>query len=195
MKNTIISKGMLASLAGLWIASFGFSVQAADYDVDTSHAFVQFKISHMGFSTMVGGFKKFSGKFSWDKENPGASSVEITIETASLDTNWAERDKHLRSEDFLDVKKFPVASFKSSKYTGDSKGGKMEGVLTLHGVSKPLTLDVTAIGEGPDPWGGQRAGFEATATLRRADWGIGYELGPTSEVMQFELYLEGVMKK
>ena len=168
---------------------------AAEYDIDPSHAFIQFRIHHLGYSMLVGRFNKFEGAFTWDKDNPQAAVINVTVETASIDSNWAERDKHLRNEDFLNVDKYPQATFKGTKYTGDASGGKMEGVLTLHGVSKPITLDVKAIGEGPDPWGGYRAGFEATTSIRRADFGMDYNLGPAAETMAFELYVEGIRRK
>ena len=94
--------------------------------------------------------------------------------------------------EFLNVDKYPEASFKSTGYTGTAEAGKMTGTLTLHGVSKPITLDVKAVGEGADPWGGYRAGFAATVTLRRADFGVDYNLGPASETMAFELFIEGI---
>jgi polyisoprenoid-binding protein YceI len=169
--------------------------QAAEYEIDASHSFLQWRISHLGVSTMVGRFNKFGGTYRWDKENPGASSIDVTVETASIDSNWAERDKHLREADFLNVAKFPTAAFKSTKYTGDASGGKMEGVLTLMGVSRPITLDVNHVGEGPDPWGGYRSGFSATTSIRRADFGLTYNLGPASETMDFDLFIEGIRKK
>jgi polyisoprenoid-binding protein YceI len=168
---------------------------AAQYDIDLSHAFIQFRISHLGYSVLNGRFNQFGGTFEWDRDNPAGSSIEVTVETNSLDSNWAERDKHLRGEDFLHVEKYPKATFKSTKYTGDARGGKLEGILTLHGVSQPITLDVKAIGEGPDPWGGYRAGFEATTSIRRADFGMTYNLGPSAETMSFDLFIEGIRKK
>lgn len=179
------------SLAGL----FSQTALAADYEIDPSHTFVQFEISHLGYSILPGRFNTFAGSFSWDKDDPAASSINIIIKTDSIDTNWAERDKHLRGADFLDVGTFPEASFKSTKYTGDASGGKLEGVLTLHGVSKPITLDVKSIGEGDDPWGGYRAGFKATTSIKRADFGMSYNLGPASESMSFDLFVEGIKKK
>jgi polyisoprenoid-binding protein YceI len=144
---------------------------------------------------LTGRFNQFAGTFEWDKDNPSTAAIEVTVETNSIDSNWAERDKHLRGEDFLHVEKFPKATFKSTKYTGDAMGGKLEGVLTLHGVSKPIVLDVKAIGEGPDPWGGYRAGFEATTSIKRADFGMTYNLGPKAESMSFDLFIEGIRKK
>ena len=167
---------------------------AADYTVDLSHAFIQFRISHLGYSVLTGRFNDFSGDFSWDKEKPSDSTININVKTASIDTNWAERDKHIRGDDFLEVEKFPEATFKSTKFTGDATSGKLEGVLTLHGVSKPVTLDVKSIGEGDDPWGGYRAGFSATTSIDRTDFGISYDLGPTANTMEFDLFVEGIRK-
>jgi polyisoprenoid-binding protein YceI len=193
-RNTSILKKLVLGL--LLTISASFSATAAEYEVDIKgmHAFVQFRIVHLGYSVMVGRFNDFAGKFNWDKSNPGASTVGVDIKTASVDTNHAERDKHIRGEDFLDVDKYPTATFKSTKYHGDASGGKMDGMLTLHGVTKAITLDVKAIGEGDDPWGGYRAGFEATTSIRRADFGMDYNLGPAAETMMFELFIEGVRK-
>lgn len=168
------------------------SAFAADYKIDLSHAFIQFEISHLGYSTLVGRFNDFGGTFSWDQAKPADAMIDVTVKTASIDSNWAERDKHLRGEDFLEVEKFPTAVFKSTSYAGDASGGKMEGTLTLHGVTKPITLDVKFIGEGDDPWGGYRAGFAASTTLNRGDYGISYDLGPKAESMTFDLFIEGI---
>lgn len=176
------------------LLTWGSMVSAAGYKIDPAHTFVQFEISHLGFSTMVGRFNEMEGTFNWDRNNPEDSSIDITIETASVDTNWAERDKHLREEDFLHVKQFPTATFKSTKYTGNAESGTLEGMLTLHGVTRPITLQVEAVGEGDDPWGGYRAGFDATTTLRRSDFGINYDLGPKAETMEFKLHVEGIRK-
>ncbi len=183
--NTIAMSFVLA-------LSISASAFAADFKVDSSHAFIQFEISHPGFSTLAGRFNDFEGNFSWDELNPASAAIEVTVKTASIDSNWAERDKHLRGGDFLDVEKFPTAGFKGTKFTGDASGGKMDGTLSLHGVTKPITLDVKFIGAGDDPWGGYRAGFSATTALNRGDFGISYELGPAAESMKFELFVEGI---
>ncbi|HJP34832.1 MAG TPA: YceI family protein, partial [Gammaproteobacteria bacterium] len=141
----------------LAVSIFSVAAWAAEYTVDQSHAFIQFRISHLGYSVLVGRFNDFSGEFSWDKDHPERSAISIKVETDSFDTNWAERDKHIRGEKFLDVEKFPEATFKSTKYTGDAAGGALEGTLTLHGITKPVTLVANAVGEGDDPWGGYRA--------------------------------------
>jgi polyisoprenoid-binding protein YceI len=171
------------------------SAKAAQYTIDPSHASVQFRISHLGFSTMTGRFDKFAGHFEWDEAHPERASVEITIDTASINTNWAERDKHLREPRYLGVEAYPEASFRSTSYTGDANGGKLLGELTLHGVTRTLGIDIKRVGEGHDPWGDYRAGFDGTATLRRADYGVGYDLGPTAQSMEFDLHVEGIRGK
>lgn len=167
-------------------------VRAADYAVDPSHAFIQFRISHLGYSVLAGRFNDFAGTFVWDRDNPSTAAINVTVKTGSIDTNWAERDKHIRGEDFLDVEQFPLATFTSSKFTGDATRGTLDGILTLHGVSKPVTLQVHAVGEGDDPWGGYRAGFAGTTTIDRTDFGISYDLGPTANTMEFDLFIEGI---
>ena len=187
------TKKLLTMTAGITFAMLmSAGTFAADYKIDLSHAFIQFEISHLGYSTLAGRFNDFEGNFSWDKAAPANSAMEVTVKTASIDSNWAERDKHIRSDEFLDVEKFPTAVFKTTKYDGDASGGKMEGTLTLHGVTKPITLDIKYVGEGDDPWGGYRAGFTATTSLNRSDFDISYELGPASESMEFKLYVEGI---
>lgn len=175
---------------------FGKSAVAADYEIDIEgmHAAIEFRILHLGYSVLTGRFNDFGGSFTWDKDNPEASSINVTIKTASIDSNHAERDKHLREEDFLNVDKYPEATFESTKYNGDADAGTLEGILTLHGVSKPIAIDVKFIGEGDDPWGGYRAGFEGSVSIRRSDFGMMYDLGPKSDEMQLDLYIEGIRK-
>lgn len=168
---------------------------AENYLVDTkgAHAFIQFRIQHLGYSWLSGRFNTFTGKFNYDEKNPGASKIEIDIDPASIDSNHAERDKHLRGEDFLDVKKYPKAGFKSTSFkeTGNGKA-VLKGNLTVHGVTKPVTIDVEHIGNGPDPWGGYRRGFEGTTKISLADYGINYNLGPKSKEVMLTLSVEGI---
>jgi polyisoprenoid-binding protein YceI len=168
---------------------------AEKYVIDTegAHAFVQFRIKHLGYSWLYGRFNEFEGQFTYDDNDPNESKVEVVIKTASLDSNHAERDKHLRGPDFLDVDKYPEARFKSTSYkeTGINKA-VLEGELTLHGVTKPVTIDVAKIGSGPDPWGGYRRGFEGTTTIKLADFGIDYNLGPASREADLILSVEGI---
>ncbi|MFK3722809.1 YceI family protein [Pseudomonas monteilii] len=174
-------------------------VMAADYTIDKEgqHAFVDWKISHLGYSFIHGTFKDFGGSFSWDSAKPEASKISVDLKTASLWSNHAERDKHIASADFLDVKKYPDAKFVSTavKSTGD-KTADVTGDLTLHGVTKPVTFKAVFNGEGKDPWGGERAGFNATTTLKLSDFGIEVtKLGPTSQTLDLDISLEGVKQK
>jgi len=164
-------------------------------DTEGAHAFIQFRIQHLGYSWLYGRFNDFAGSFSYDGDNPSASSVEVIVKTASLDSNHAERDKHLRDKDFLDVSKFPEATFKSTSYdeTGDDTA-TLIGDLSLRGVTKPVTIAVTKIGQGPDPWGGFRRGFEGTTTIKLADFGIDEDLGPASREVELTLSVEGIRK-
>ena len=168
---------------------------ADDYviDTDNAHAFVQFRIKHLGYSWLYGRFNTFSGNFSYEEKDPAAAKVAVTIDTASIDTNHAERNKHLRSGDFLDVANYPEAKFVSTAYSENGDGSAtLSGDLTLHGVTKPVTIAVTSIGHGPDPWGGYRRGFHGTTTLTLADYGIDYNLGPASTTVEMDLSVEGI---
>jgi len=149
---------LAASLAALMT----IPAQAADYVIDTkgAHAFVQFKISHLGYSWLYGRFNTFSGDFSYDAEKLTEAKIQLTIDTSSVDSNHAERDKHLRSADFLNVSKHPQASFVSTKIVAKTANMfDLHGNLTLNGVTKPVVIAAEKLGEGKDPWGGYRAGF------------------------------------
>ncbi|MHB0777187.1 YceI family protein [Halomonas sp. WWR20] len=172
--------------------------QAADYVIDTEgqHAFVQFKISHLGYSYVLGTFPDFSGNFTYDPESPEDSSVNATIQVDSLDSDNAERDKHILSDDFLNASEYPEATFESTGFesTGDGDGeGELTGDLTLHGETQPITIDVHHIGGGEDPWGGYRQGFEGTTTLTLSDFGIDTSmLGPSASEVEMYMVFEGI---
>lgn len=186
----IIAKIVLISLLGLALPAL-----AADYQIDSrgAHASINFKIPHLGYSFLVGRFDKFEGTFSYEKGDPGATSVDVTIDTTSVNSNHAERDKHLRSEDFLEVDEYPEARFVGTRFeSSDGMNGKLHGELTLRGVTKPVVLDVTMVGEGDDPWGGYRAGFEGKTTLTLKDFGIPMDLGPASTEVEMTVQVEGV---
>jgi polyisoprenoid-binding protein YceI len=148
------------------------SAQAATYSVDADHSSVGFKIRHL-FSKVQGSFNKFDGTIEYEPGKPETWSFNGTIDAASINTNVPERDKHLRGADFFDVEKFPMITFKSTgaKEVSPNKA-KLDGVLTLHGVSKPVTLDVDIHGVGKDPWGNVRVGFTASTKLNRKNFGI-----------------------
>lgn len=191
-------KFRLASLA-VAAASLAFIAPASaaeyDFDIKGAHASINFRIKHLGFSWLVGRFDKFNGTFNYDDKAPDKSSVKVEIDTASINSNHAERDKHLRAEEFLDVAKFPKATFVSTSVTPDGEGkAKITGDLTLRGVTKQVVIDAVAIGGGKDPWGGERQGFEGTTKFALADFGIPKELGPASKEVELTLHVEGVKK-
>jgi len=164
-RTTVATLALLVGLAGI--------ASAADtWTIDKAHSEVNFKIKHL-MSKVSGRFADFDATITTDFNNLGASGVTFTIQAASIDTANADRDKHLRSPDFFDVEKFPTITFTSSKITktGDDSFD-VTGILTMHGVSKEITLPVTFLGAGQDPWGNTKAGFEITTTLSRTDYGI-----------------------
>ena len=172
--------------------------QAADYavDIDGQHAFVQFKINHLGFSYILGNFESFEGQFHYDPDNLEASSVEMEVDVTSLNTNHAERDRHFLSDDFLDAGEYPTATFVTTGFEpdGDSEG-VLTGELTLKGETQAIEMPVTLMGEGEDPWGNYRAGFEGSTMLTLADYGI--DMSDFPEVMhELELYVtfEGIQQ-
>lgn len=164
-----------------------------NFDVKGQHIFIEFRIKHLGYSWLYGRFNDFGGNFLLDRENPENSSVTVEIDTASVDTNHAERDKHLRSKDFLNVDAHPKATFVSTEVVpaGDTQG-VVRGDLTLNGVTRPIEIAMEEIGHGPDPWGGYRAGFLGKTTLTLADFDIDYDLGPASRTVELTLSIEGV---
>lgn len=171
------------------------TVNAADYVIDTkgAHASINFKIQHLGYSWLTGRFDKFEGKFSYDAANIGASKIEVNIDTTSVNSNHAERDKHLKTDDFLDVNKFNTAKFVSTKVTDKGEGKlAIAGTFTFHGVSKDIVIDAQTIGEGKDPWGGYRVGFSGTTTIALTDFAIKNNLGPASNNVQLNLHVEGI---
>lgn len=186
-----------AMLAFCPLALSSIAHAAENYTIDTKgmHASINFKIKHLGYSWLLGRFNDFGGTFSFDEANPANSKVDVTIKTASLDSNHAERDTHLRGDKFLDAAKFPTATFKSTKVAKGDEAGEfiVTGDLTLHGVTKPVSIEVESVGAGADPWGGFRRGFEGDTKLTLADYGIDTDkLGPASKEVELELFIEGV---
>lgn len=189
---------LMTALAGALLVSASYA-QADDYIIDTknAHAFIQFKIKHLGFSWLYGQFTDFSGEFTFDEKNPAANKIAVEVKVASVDSQHAERDKHLRSKDFLNVEAFPSATFVSTEYkkTGE-KSALLTGNFTLHGVTKKVSLPVEMIGQGSDPWGGYRAGFEGKLNLKPADFNIDLtkKLGPAAAEFELTLSFEGIRK-
>ncbi len=149
------------------------SSTVTQWRVDRAHSNVEFAVKHMMITTVRGRFSEVDGTVRWDEANQSRSQVEVSIKAASIDTRNPERDAHLRSPDFLDAEKYPEMTFRSTRV--EHLGGtrlRISGDLTIHGVTRPVVLDATEEGRGKDPWGGQRAGFTATTSLDRRDFGL-----------------------
>ena len=168
------SQKIIAALFALSAAAYA---EPHTYTVDPIHSTVGFQARHL-VSKSNGTFNKFTGKIVFDEKKPETSSAEGEIEIASVSTNNADRDKHLQGADFFKADKHPKMTFKSTKWKALGKSGKHEvtGDLTFAGVTKPVTLELTYAGEAPHPMmkGVTAAGFSATATIKRSDWGLGY---------------------
>lgn len=188
------------SLLALAVSSIGvmsLPALADTYVIDTkgAHASINFAIKHLGYSVLTGRFDTFSGEFTYDPAKPEASTVNVSIDTGSVNSNHAERDKHLRSPDFLNVEKFPKATFVSTKIVLDDKDEfDIVGDFTFNGVTKSITIEVEKVGEGKDPWGGYRAGFSGETTITLKDFNVKMDLGPASQTVQLELEVEGIKK-
>lgn len=186
----------LTALA-LAAVAFGLPGNAAaeveKYVIDAAggHASINFRIRHLNFGWVYGRFNTFSGTFTYDTEAAKNSGIEIEIETASVDSNHAERDKHLRNKDFLNVDKFPKASFKSTAYTEGLGSSELAGELTLNGITKPISLHVEQLGNGPDPWGKYRRAFLGTTAVPLKDFGIS-DFGPTARNVELTFVIEGI---
>ena len=164
---------VIALLAVLPMASLPAS--AADlYAIDATHSSVGFKVKHL-VSKVPGRFTSFSGTIRFDAKTVSASSVDVTIDATSINTDNPKRDAHLKSPDFLDAEKFPTMTFKSTKLRAiDKDHFEVVGDLTIHGVTKPVTLQTELLGISPGFGTGQRIGFQATTTINRKDFGVSW---------------------
>lgn len=147
---------------------------APRYDIDPTHTSAQFKVRHLMISHVKGEFTRVSGGIAFDPDNLPGSSIEVTIDASSISTRDPQRDGHLKSADFLDVEKYPSITFKSTKITSTGKDSyAAAGELTIHGVTKPVTLDVEGMTpEAKDPWGFVRRGASASTTIHRKEFGM-----------------------
>ena len=184
----------------LFVALITRSTWAASYKIDPEHSSVSFKIRHL-LSHVTGNFNTFEGTIEYDAAAPEKSSAQATIQAASIDTNVEGRDKHLKTADFFDVEKYPTLTFKSTSVSDVKENhGKLNGILNMHGVEKPITLDLEMHGVGKDPWGNTRAGFSATTKINRKDFGIVWNKALESgqvllgEDVEVTLDVEGVLK-
>lgn len=183
------------SLLAVVLGGVGLTVGAAEYEIDPSHTYPNFTVSHLGFSSQHGRFNNTQGTLVLDREN-GRGAVDIVIDAASIDTGHDKRDDHLRSPDFLNAVEYPEITYKADKVTfqGD-KQALVEGELTLLGVAKPVTLQVTDMVCGPHPRNQQElCGFSATASIKRSDFGMNYGVPAIGDEMELTFQVEAYKK-
>jgi polyisoprenoid-binding protein YceI len=166
------ARHLIFSLVLIFLAPM--TVFASNWNIDPDHSNIQFQVSHLGLAFVKGTFTKFQAALDFDGKNPAKATLNVTIDAASLHTGIEKRDEHLRSPDFFDVAKYPTITFVSRKVTQVDKGKlKMLGDLTICGVTKPVTLEVSGpTKELQDPWGKIRVGASAKATVKREDFGL-----------------------
>lgn len=178
------------------------AVYAADYTVDPDHTAITFKVRHMGISYVAGTFDKFEGSFSFDAKDIKDSKAQATISANSVNTKNQKRDDHLRSPEFLNAEKNSQITFKSQEiFEIKENNFKVRGELTINGVAKEVVLDAQFQGEVKDPWGNERAAFNATTTINRKDFGLLWnkllETGGlvVGEDVNIAIEVEGIKKK
>lgn len=149
------------------------TTELTTWQIDAAHSHVEFAVKHLMIATVKGRFATVSGTVSVNGDDPAGATVSVSIDAASIDTREPQRDAHLRSADFFDVEKFPTITFASTgvKRTGDD-AFQLGGSLTMHGITRPITLAVTDEGRAKDPWGGERRAFSATGKVNRKDFGL-----------------------
>lgn len=143
-----------------------------NWNVDSANSSVSFTVRHMMFTKVRGRFHKWSASLAVDEQNLAASKVQVEIDVASIDTGEEKRDAHLRNPDFFNVEKFPKMTFTSKTVHGKPERFQVVGDLTISGVTKEVTLDVTREGSGKDPWGNERVGFSGSTVINRTDFGL-----------------------
>lgn len=187
-------KGLI--VAFLLVAASSLAASASDvYMLDSSHTSAVFKVKHLAISNVTGTFSGVSGNFSLDKKKPEKSFVEVEIKTDSVNTNNPKRDEDLRSENFFNVSIYPVMRFKSKRITAAGKDAyKVTGDFSLNGVTKTITIQVNQTGEGKDPIGNQRIGFEASFSINRSEYGMKPHMA-VGDTVNISFETEGVLQK
>jgi len=184
---------LAATLASAPIGLGAARAQPVTFDIDPVHSGIVFFINHLGFSNVIGVAREFSGEFTFDKEAPEASKLQAKVKVSSICTNNAQRDSDIQGADWFNATEFPEINFVGTKFTrsGD-KQGSIAGDLTIAGVTKPVTLDVTFNGQGKNPWDGSlEAGFTATAKLKRSEFGMSANLPLIGDEVTLHIETEG----
>ena len=184
MKRLVLSLALLTGFAG--------QALAAEYTIDPNHTQVLFQYTHFGYSHITGRFNQVSGHFDFDPAQPTRSSIDVSLPIASISTGVDRLDTHLKSPDFFDAEKFPTATFKSTAVTAAGEGKlKVAGNLTIHGVTRPVVLDVTVNRVGEHPMAKvPAAGFDARVTIKRSDFGVAYLAPAVSDEVTLAITME-----
>ncbi|GAB4328240.1 MAG: YceI family protein [Candidatus Zixiibacteriota bacterium] len=194
-------KKCVTTLALVALTATMVHAEPLTYNLDAAHSVIGFSVRHMAISKVRGNFNEFEGSFTIDPQDSSSWSGQITIQTASIDTDNEKRDEHLRSADFFNADSFPTITFESTKITPKGNNEfEVQGNLTMRGVTKPVTLKAEVTGTTMDPWGNERIGIELTGTIDRMDYGVSWnnmlETGGlvVSHEVDLELDVQGVRK-
>ena len=188
-RRSLIAAASLVLSAG----AFAASPPAGNYKIDPAHSVAFFEVGHLGgVSRFMGRFNDMSGDLVVD--SPAKSTIKVEIKTSSVDTKHEALDKHLKSPDFFNAVQFPSMSFSSTAVTLNAAGeGTVAGNLSLHGVTKPVTLNIRTIGTGKGMKGETRAGYVATGTIKRTDFGMGYGVpGAATDEVDLRINIEAI---
>mgnify|MGYP006289723687 CR=1 FL=1 len=179
-----------------FLVTIPFSLPAAaaqTYKIDPVHSSVIFRIKHLDITYVYGRFNTPSGTLQFDRNDENNNAIEMKVEAVNVDTDNSKRDKHLQSEDFFHVIQYPYISFKSNSFKEiEPDVYEVSGDLTLHGVTKPLTVTARHTGSGEDPWGGQRIGFESTFPVTRSDFGVAGSPDSVADAVQITVSIEAI---
>ena len=168
---------------------------ATNYEIDNGHSMVLFRVTHLGVGAFWGVLHHVTGSLQYDSAKPEAAALNVSIRSNSVFTADRKRDGHLKGPDFFNAKEHPAMTFKSTAIKKVGKQLRVTGTLTIRGKSKVVTAEVKVIGQGKDPWGATRAGFEGRLTIKRSEFGINYMAGGLGEEVELIIAIEGVMKR
>jgi polyisoprenoid-binding protein YceI len=188
---SLVSLGLLVGAASTAVAQDGVET----LEVDPVHSNVLFRAKHFNVGYVYGEFLKKEGTIKYHPKDPSKTSIELTLATDSIDTNFEKRDKHLKSPDFFNAKQFPKITFKSTKVKEDGDNLKVTGKLTINGKTKTVTADIEKVGAGEDPQGKFRRGFHTTFTIDRHDFGVDFMKGALGADVKVIVAVEGVRSK
>ncbi len=192
--NLLVALGLSVALGSL--SGTAANASADDYKVDSKHSSVIFRVKHLGVSYFYGRFNEIKGSLAFDQADPKSLALDIEIKVESIDTNDQKRDQHLKGPDFFNAKQYQTITFKSTKAKqGKDDKYRVTGDLTLHGVTKSITVDLAHVGSATDSRGRHRAGFKTSFTIKRTDFGMDYMVGGLGDDIRLIVSLEALRQK